>query len=224
MSDPPQADGQYRAIVIGSGMAGLFAALEASALGPVLLLTKADLHEGSTRHAQGGIAAAIGPNDSPEQHLADTIAAGAGLVDEAMARILVESAPRRIRDLERYGVSFDSEGAEHAFGREGAHRHARVLHARGDRTGAAIETALAQQVESGQVTVREHTLATEILLEEGNTLTVRALDAGDGTERVFDAAAVILATGGAGAAFPTRRTLPWPPATALPSPSRRERK
>ena len=59
------------------------------------------------------------PNDSPEQHLADTIAAGAGLVDEAMARILVESAPRRIRDLERYGVSFDSEGAEHAFGREG---------------------------------------------------------------------------------------------------------
>ncbi len=201
MSDPPQADGQYRAIVIGSGMAGLFAALEASALGPVLLLTKADLHEGSTRHAQGGIAAAIGPNDSPEQHLADTIAAGAGLVDEAMARILVESAPRRIRDLERYGVSFDSEGAEHAFGREGAHRHARVLHARGDRTGAAIETALAQQVESGQVTVREHTLATEILLEEGNTLAVRALDAGAGTERVFDAAAVILATGGAGAAF-----------------------
>ena len=201
MSDPPQADGQYRAIVIGSGMAGLFAALEASALGPVLLLTKADLDEGSTRHAQGGIAAAIGPDDSPEQHLADTIAAGAGLVDEAMARILVESAPRRIRDLERYGVSFDSEGAGRAFGREGAHRHARVLHARGDRTGAAIEAALARQVESGRVAVREHTLATEILLEDGTTAGVRALDQGAAAERVYEAPAIVLATGGAGAAF-----------------------
>ena len=201
MSDPPKADGQYRAIVIGSGMAGLFAALEASALGPLLLLTKADLHEGSTRHAQGGIAAAIGPDDSPEQHLADTIAAGAGLVDEAMARILVESAPRRIRDLERYGVSFDSEGADRAFGREGAHRHARVLHARGDRTGAAIETALADQVASGKVSVREHTLATEILVEDGRLVGVHALEQGAGTELAFEAPAVILATGGAGAAF-----------------------
>ena len=181
-------------------MAGLFAALEASALGPVLLLTKAELHEGSTRHAQGGIAAAIGPDDSPEQHLADTIAAGAGLVDERMARILVESAPRRIRDLERYGVSFDREGAGRAFGREGAHGQARVLHARGDRTGAAIETALAERVASGRVTVREHTLATAIALEDGATAGVRALD-GEGGERLFEAPAVVLATGGAGAAF-----------------------
>ena len=181
-------------------MAGLFAALEASALGPVLLLTKAELHEGSTRHAQGGIAAAIGPDDSPEQHLADTIAAGAGLVDERMARILVESAPRRIRDLERYGVSFDREGAARAFGREGAHGQARVLHARGDRTGAAIETALAERVESGRITVREHTLATAIALEDGATAGVRALD-GEGGERLFKAPAVVLATGGAGAAF-----------------------
>ncbi len=182
-------------------MAGLFAALEASALGPVLLVTKGELHEGSTRHAQGGIAAAIGPDDSTEQHLKDTIAAGAGLVDEAMARILVESAPRRIRDLERYGVSFDSEGANRAFGREGAHRNARVLHARGDRTGAAITTALAEQVESGRITVREHVLATEVLLESGTTVGVRALDQGDGTECVFESDAVVLATGGAGAAF-----------------------
>ena len=201
MSDPPRADGQYRAIVIGSGMAGLFAALEASALGPVLLVTKAELHEGSTRHAQGGIAAAIGPNDSTEQHLADTIAAGAGLVDEEMARILVESAPRRIRDLERYGVSFDSEGEGHAFGREGAHRTARVLHARGDRTGAAITTALAGQVERGRIIIREHMLATDVLLENARTAGVRALDQHGSKERVFEAPAVILATGGAGAAF-----------------------
>ena len=182
-------------------MAGLFAALEASALGPVLLVTKAELHEGSTRHAQGGIAAAIGPNDSTEQHLRDTIAAGAGLVDEAMARILVESAPRRIRDLERYGVAFDSEGAGPAFGREGAHRNARVLHARGDRTGAAITAALARRVESGRVIVREHMLATEVLLEDGKTSGLRAFDQPTGEERIFESDAVVLATGGAGAAF-----------------------
>ncbi len=201
MSDPPEADGRYRAIVVGSGMAGLFAALEASALGPVLLMTKAELHEGSTRHAQGGIAAAIGPDDSTEQHLADTIAAGAGLVDEEMARILVESAPRRIRDLEQYGVSFDSAGEGRAFGREGAHRNARVLHARGDRTGAAITSALARQVERGRVVVREHTLATDVLLEDGETTGVHALDQATGAEQVFESPAVILATGGAGAAF-----------------------
>ncbi len=201
MSDPPEADGQYRAIVIGSGMAGLFAALEASALGPILLITKAELHEGSTRYAQGGIAAAIGPNDSPEQHLADTVVAGAGLVDEAMARILVENAPRCIRDLEQYGVSFDREGDGRAFGREGAHRHARVLHAQGDRTGAAIETALADRVERGQVTIRAHTLATRILLREGAVSGVRALALATGDALVFEATAVILATGGAGAAF-----------------------
>lgn len=201
MSDPPRADGQYRAIVIGSGMAGLFAALEASALGPVLLVTKAELHEGSTRHAQGGIAAAIGPDDSTEQHLADTIAAGAGLVDEEMARILVESAPRRIRDLEQYGVSFDSAGEGRAFGREGAHRNARVLHARGDRTGAAITSALARQVEQGKVIVREHTLATDIVLEQGETAGIHTLDQATGTEGSVESPAVILATGGAGAAF-----------------------
>ena len=201
MSDPPRADGQYRAIVIGSGMAGLFAALEASALGPVLLVTKAELQEGSTLYAQGGIAAAIGPDDSPEQHLADTIAAGAGLVDEAMARVLVESAPQRIRDLEQYGVHFDSEGAGRAFGRAGAHRNARVLHARGDRTGAAITAALAERIESGRVTVREHTLATEVLLEGGATSGLRTLDLESGGEVVFETPAVVLATGGAGAAF-----------------------
>ena len=201
MSDPPRADGRYRAIVIGSGMAGLFAALEASALGPVLLLTKAEMREGSTRYAQGGIAAAIGPHDSPDQHLADTIAAGAGLVDEAMARILVESAPRCIRDLERYGVRFDHEGAARAFGREGAHRRARVLHARGDRTGAAIEAALASRIERGRVTVREHTLATALLLEGERIAGALALDLTTGEERLFAAPAVVLATGGAGAAF-----------------------
>ena len=200
MSDA-HADGPFRAIVIGSGLAGLLTALEASAAGPVLVLTKAGLAEGATSWAQGGIAAAVGPGDSPDRHLADTIAAGAGLVDEAMARILVESAPACIRALERYGVAFDAEGAGPALGREGAHRRARVLHARGDRTGAAIEAALARRVADGGVTVRERTLATEIVLEDGRAAGVRALDLAGGGERVYEAPAAVLATGGAGAAF-----------------------
>ena len=201
MDGPPAADGRYHAIVVGSGLAGLLTALEASAAGPVLVLTKAGLAEGATSWAQGGIAAAVGPGDSPTQHLADTIAAGAGLVDEAMARILVESAPACIRALERYGVAFDGAGDGPALGREGAHRHSRVLHARGDRTGAAIEAALARRIADGGVAVRERALATDVVLEEGRAAGVRALDLADGRERVFAASAVVLATGGAGAAF-----------------------
>ncbi len=202
MSTLPQTGGHYRAIVIGSGLAGLFAAIEASALGPVLVLTKAALDDGSTSWAQGGIAAAIGPGDSPEQHLADTVAAGAGLVDETMARILVESAPRCISDLERYGVDFDSDSARRrAFGREGAHRYARVLHARGDRTGAAIAAALALRVSGGTVAVREHTLATGIVVEAGRATGVRTLALDGAAEQAFEAPAIVLATGGAGAAF-----------------------
>ena len=182
-------------------MAGLFAALETSALGPVLVLTKAALSEGSTNWAQGGISAAMGPGDSPEQHLADTIAAGAGLVDEPMARVLVESAPDRIHDLEAYGVAFDAAGEGRSLGREAAHRISRVLHARGDQTGAAVQAALTAQIERGAVVVQEHTLATEILIEGGVLAGVLALDLETGDQRVFEAPAVILATGGAGAAF-----------------------
>src|SRR5512138_3689571 len=87
------ATGRYAAIVIGSGISGLFVALEARHLGPVLVLTKGSIDDCNTRWAQGGIAAAIGPLDTPEQHLADTIAAGAGLVDEAAARVLCFEAP-----------------------------------------------------------------------------------------------------------------------------------
>ncbi|KAA0230059.1 FAD-dependent oxidoreductase, partial [bacterium] len=125
----------YRLIVIGSGISGLFVALESRKLGPVLVLTKGSIEDCNTAWAQGGIAAAVGPLDSPEQHLADTIAAGAGLVDVAAARVLCYEAPSRIRDLVEYGVAFDSPGGELALGREAAHSRARVLHAGGDQTG-----------------------------------------------------------------------------------------
>jgi L-aspartate oxidase len=190
--------GEYRVIVIGSGISGLFVALEARRLGPVLVLTKGSIEDCNTRWAQGGIAAAVGPQDSIEQHLADTIAAGAGLVDEEAARILCSEAPARIRDLVEHGVAFDSLGGEVALGREAAHSQARVLHAGGDRTGAAIEEALSEAATGAGITVLEHSLATRLIVERGEVHGVEALHIPDGAVSTHGAPAVVLATGGAG--------------------------
>ncbi|MGK2966297.1 MAG: L-aspartate oxidase [Tepidiformaceae bacterium] len=190
--------GNYRVIVIGSGISGLFVALEVRHLGPVLVLTKGSIEDCNTRWAQGGIAAAVGALDSPEEHLADTIVAGAGLVDEEAARILCYDAPARIRDLVEHGVSFDSIGGEVALGREAAHSAARVLHAGGDRTGAAIETALSEAARMPGITILDHTLATELTVEGDRVNGVVALDLPTGKRIAFEAPAVVLATGGAG--------------------------
>lgn len=190
--------GRYAVIVVGSGISGLFIALEARTLGPVLVLTKGSVDDCNTRWAQGGIAAAVGPLDTPEQHLADTIAAGDGLVDEEAARILCYEAPARIRDLVAYGVSFDSLGGEVALGREAAHSRARVLHAGGDRTGAVIETALSAAATDAAITILDHTLVTRILVDGGVARGVEAVALSTGNTEMFVADAVVLATGGAG--------------------------
>jgi L-aspartate oxidase len=132
----------YSYIVIGSGIAGLFTALQAREHGPVLLLTKSTLEDNNSRWAQGGIAAAVGPDDSPEEHQEDTLQAGAGLCDPEAVRVLVTEGPHRIADLIRLGVVFDTIHGEIALAREGGHRRARVLHAGGDATGAVIEWSL----------------------------------------------------------------------------------
>ncbi|MEX0784624.1 MAG: L-aspartate oxidase [Dehalococcoidia bacterium] len=198
----PDVRSDYRAIVIGSGISGLFVALEARHLGPILVLTKGSIDDCNTRWAQGGIAAALGPLDSPEQHLADTITAGAGLVDLEAARILCYEAPARIRDLIRYGVAFDSLGGEVALGREAAHSHSRILHAGGDRTGAAIENALGAAALDPTITILDFTLATAIVKDERGRVTgVEAIDLGSGRTERYQAPAVIIATGGAGQLF-----------------------
>src|SRR4029453_8931509 len=131
----PGVTGMHDYIIIGSGIAGLFTALLASKHGSVLLLTKAALEESNTRYAQGGIAAAISPSDSPRIHFEDTISAGAGLCDERAVEVLTNEAPGRIRDLLGLNVPFDRKDGELALGLEGAHRVRRVLPAGGARTG-----------------------------------------------------------------------------------------
>ena len=192
-------------IIVGSGIAGLYAALlaregavPAGRQGSVLVLTKGSVDDCNTRWAQGGIAAPIGPDDSPQRHLDDTIAAGAGLVDPDAARILAEEAADRIDDLVRFGVPFDTLHGEIALAREGAHSVSRILHAGGDSTGAHMELTLSSVAQQTDITVLEFTLATEIHIEGGRAVGIRALDARSGRTTDYTCRHLVLATGGAG--------------------------
>jgi L-aspartate oxidase len=192
----------YDYIIIGSGIAGLYAALQAYEQDArVLLVTKGAIDESNTHYAQGGIAASIGPEDSPLSHWRDTVVAGAGLVDEEAAHVLTEGAADRIADLVRYGVPFDTTAGVITLGREAAHSLPRIVHAGGDATGAHIERTLAARVRQWDITVHEHTMAESILCDEG---AVSGLDVLDGRTRRrarYRCQTLILATGGAGQLF-----------------------
>jgi L-aspartate oxidase len=192
---------EYDYIVVGSGIGGLYAALLAREHGSVLVITKGNIDDCNTRYAQGGIAAAIGKNDSPELHIQDTLNAGAGLCDEEAVNILVREAPARIADLVEYRVPFDTLEGEIALTMEAAHSVPRVLHAGGDATGEHIETSLSRQVRSCGIQVLENSLVTEILVEKGKVEGIRALDCRTGTGEEFTCRYLILATGGAGQLF-----------------------
>ncbi len=188
-------------VVVGTGLAGLSVALGLSGH-RVQLLTKGRVgRDGATPLAQGGVAAAVGPDDAPRLHAADTLAAGAGLADEEMARLLARQGPKAIARLAALGVPFDRlpDGAW-ALGREAAHRRARILHAR-DATGAAIARALAAAVADLEgVEIRERTFAEELVVERGRIagLTARRPDGG---RTLLLAPAVVLACGGSGRLF-----------------------
>ena len=190
----------YDYIIIGSGIAGLYTALMAMEHGTVLMLTKGSIEDCNTQYAQGGIAAAVGPEDSPRYHLDDTLAAGAGLCNEEAARILAEQGPQAIAELVRLGVIFDTASGEVALGREAAHRMPRVLHAGGDATGAQIELTLAALARSSRIYVQEYVTTTRLLLSNvGDCVTgVAGLDSRNGTESEYFGTYTILATGGAG--------------------------
>ncbi len=189
-----------RVVVVGSGVAGLIAALEASRFHEVTIVTKAELAESNTAYAQGGIAAVVFPDDTVAEHVADTLAAGAGLSDAEAVEVLCSEAPERIRDLLALGVRFDTAGSELARGLEAAHSHARVLHAGGDATGAEIERALVRAVRASATRVLEHTFLTDIVIEDGRAAGVEVLTA-DGAALTIEADAVVLASGGAGQLF-----------------------
>ena len=195
-------------IVIGSGVAGLTTVLNLRSAGlTVLLVTKARLDEGSTKWAQGGIAAALGPGDSPEQHKSDTLIAGAGLCDLDAVNVLVTEGPEAVRKLIARGAVFDtSDSGEISLTREGGHHRNRILHAGGDATGAEVSRALLAAIQGDAgIEVIEHALAIDAIHDEGGrvcgvTLHVIGVGSRDGIGRAL-AQAVVIATGGLGQVY-----------------------
>ncbi len=186
---------------MGSGIAGLVAALELSRVHPVTLITKSRLAESNTRYAQGGIAAVMTTDDSIAEHAEDTLRAGAGLCHRHAVEILCTEGPECIRDLIELGVAFDRKGGALARGLEAAHSHPRVLHAGGDATGLAIETALVEAVRGAPIEVLEHTFAADLQLDRGRVCGLHIVGL-DGRRTQLAADAVILASGGAGHLYP----------------------
>src|SRR3954449_9756045 len=199
-------------IVVGSGIAGLTAALRLRGqVERILVVTKDVLAAGSTQWAQGGIAAALGPEDTPAQHEVDTLVAGAGACDREAVEVLVQEGPDAVRELIALGTNFDhSPDGELSLTREGGHHRDRIAHAGGDATGAEIQRALIAAIERApEIEVVQHALAVDLLLdgplEEGGGvagLTLHVMGEGqrDGVGAVH-CRAVVLASGGLGQVF-----------------------
>lgn len=195
-------------IVVGSGVAGLTTALRVRAQGlRVLLVTKATVDEGSTRWAQGGIAAALADDDSPEEHMADTLEAGGGLCNEEAVRILVTEGPDAVRELIAWGAHFDTDPTGSiALTREGGHHRNRIAHAGGDATGAEVSRALVEAVAADPgIELMENALVLDLIHgTDGTTAGVTLHVIGPGSRDGVGAALaphVVLATGGFGQVF-----------------------
>ncbi len=188
-------------LVLGAGVAGLSAALAAAREGlSVTLLTKAPLGASATRYAQGGVAAALAPPDSPELHFSDTLSAGGGLCDTDAVRVLCAEGPGRLRVLFALGAVFDREDGALALAREGGHSLARVVHAGGDATGAEVERALVAAVRAAGVEVAEGWLALDLIVAGGRATGVTTRSP-QGEPGAVTARHVVLASGGAGQLF-----------------------
>ena len=190
-------------LVLGSGIAGLTAAVRASRAGlRVAVVTKDALSDATTAWAQGGVAAVLrADGDSTDLHLADTLAAGGGLCDVDAVRVLVDEGAERVRELIELGANFDrSADGELELAREGGHSVARVVHSGGAATGSEIERALTAAVRGAGIDVREHTFALDILVEADQCVGVRIVSA-DGAVSELHARNVLMASGGAGSVF-----------------------
>jgi len=192
----------FDVLVLGGGIAGLTAAIGAARRWRVGLLTKSTFDDTTTFLAQGGIAAALGPSDSPELHFQDTMNAGAGLCEEEAVHVLVNEGPDRVRELIEICPRFDKVDGQIVLGREGAHSVARVVHAGGDATGSEVSSALAEAARVGsRVQLYEDEFVIDLLTVEGRCVGALTLNLDDGGLTLNVAMVTILATGGAGQVY-----------------------
>jgi L-aspartate oxidase len=199
-------------LVVGSGVAGLRAALELSRAGRVLMLTKGHPLQSSSTYAQGGVAVAMSEEDDVTIHLTDTLKAGHGLCRKEAVRVLVEEGPERIQELIRWGAKFDKAGGKFAFAREAAHSRSRILRARGDATGnEMVRVLIAEAMRHPQIQRLDYHFTVDLIVEEGRCCGALVLEEPTGRRFIVPARAVILTTGGAGQVY--ARTTNPPSAT-----------
>ncbi|MGB2635023.1 MAG: L-aspartate oxidase [Candidatus Acidiferrum sp.] len=189
-------------IVVGSGVAGVRAAIELSQAGSVVVLAKSSLNESATAYAHSGVAVALNDEDEISLHEQDTIDSGDGLCNPEAVALLVEEGPKYITQLIEWGMEFDRAGTKLAFTREAAHSRSRILHARGDSTGREISRALLARAHTiPHLHLRPHAFTTRLIVEKGRAVGVYFLDETDGSLHELRAGAVLLATGGLGQLF-----------------------
>ncbi|HYF49816.1 MAG TPA: L-aspartate oxidase [Planctomycetota bacterium] len=189
-------------VVIGSGIAAISAALVAAESCSVLLITKSELKESNTYYAQGGVAVSLDTADDPENHLKDTLIAGAGMCNETAVRKLVTEGPARVKELIAWGTPFDRKNGQIAFTLEGGHSHHRIIHADGDATGRAIEVSLINKIRNHpNISTLENHFAVDLLHKDRVCYGVVALDVNTGKFLTVEAKVTILASGGCGQIF-----------------------
>jgi len=200
---------EFDTVVIGSGLAGLSAAYHSSKLGSVAIVTKSQLDTSNSYYAQGGIAAAIASDDSPEQHLHDTLVTGRGICDTDAVKVLVHEGRERVLELIEMGMPFDKENEQFVLGLEGGHTKRRILHAGGDATGKELTCFKLDLVKKQHnVEVFEFVTAVKLLQKDNCILGIQALDFRSGQNIIFKSKGVILATGGLSRVF-ARSTNPY---------------
>jgi L-aspartate oxidase len=199
---------EFDTVVIGSGLAGLTAAYHSAKFGSVAVVTKSQLDTSNSYYAQGGIAAAIDPDDSTEIHMQDTLIAGRGICDEDAVKVLVNEGKERVLELIEQGMPFDKEGGQFILGLEGGHSKRRILHAGGDATGKELTCFMLNLVKKEpKVTAFEYVAALKLLKNSNSITGVHAFDFKSNQNIVFQTKAVILATGGLSRIF-SRTTNP----------------
>ncbi|MBI2149468.1 MAG: L-aspartate oxidase [Acidobacteria bacterium] len=182
-------------IVVGSGIAGLRAAIDLAPAGPVTIFTKAETTESNSIYAQGGIAAAVGPDDDPERHYEDTLKAGAGLCDPEAVRILVEEGPREIERLLDWGADFEKDGQALSLSREGGHSRPRIVHGNGGLTGKVVVDALLAKIQAlANIRIIPFTMFRDLILDGDRVAGIEYEDAG-GTGACHSRSTLV-ATGG----------------------------